>query len=400
MYRGGKIPRSTVRLSNKFQSIVAAIRATRHQFGRRTMTWAACTKVENCGSVAAIVVGVLLVIPPLLASASPDKRTTSSLTSNEVRALHSLLTTSGGKRITTAAEWEQQRAKIKKKWQLFLGELPTAKPPLDAHVLSTEQLAGFKRSRVKYQVEPGVYTDGYLLEPIPARKQSAAVIVFHPTTPLQAKGVAGVDDSYEPDKRQGMQLVKDGFVVWCPRNYINTDGADWAGNARRVQAAHPGWTGMTRMVLDAVRAADFVQSLPAVDRNRIGCLGHSLGAKVVLYAMAFDERYKAGVFSEGGIGLKCSNWDAPWYLGPKIREKDFDLENDQILALVAPRGFLALAGGSADGERSRALIDEVVPVYELYGAAKRLEWQDHHRGHAYPPEAREAAEGFLTEQLK
>src|SRR5262249_18702142 len=125
------------------------------------------------------------------------------------------------------------------------------------------------------------------------------------------KGVAGVEPSYDGDKQQGLQLVRRGFVVWCPRNYINTDGTDWAGNARRVIAAHPDWTGMTRMGGDALPAADYLESLPEVDRTRIGCLGHSLGAKVVLYAMAFDERYKAGVFSEGGIGLRFSNWDAP-----------------------------------------------------------------------------------------
>jgi hypothetical protein len=40
-----------------------------------------------------------------------------------------------------------------------------------------------------------------------------------------------------------------------------------------------------------------------------------------LYAAAFDERYKAVVFSEGGIGLTFSNWDAVWYLGEGIRRQ-------------------------------------------------------------------------------
>ena len=153
------------------------------------------------------------------------------------------------------------------------------------------------------------------------------MVVFHPTTPIHARGVAGLDPSYPEEKWHGVQLVTRGYLVWCPRNYIFTDGADWAGNARRVLAAHPNWTGMTRMVWDAIRAADFVASLPNVDRRRIGCLGHSLGGKEVLYAMAFDERYKAGVSSEGGIGLKFSNWEALWYLGPKLGEPGFALEN-------------------------------------------------------------------------
>jgi pimeloyl-ACP methyl ester carboxylesterase len=227
-----------------------------------------------------------------------------------------------------------------------------------------------------------------------------AVIVFHPTTPLHAKGVAGLASEYDPEKWQGVQLVQRGYVVWCPRNYINTDGADWTGNAKRVLAAHPDWTGMTRMVWDAIRAVDFVQSLPNVDRRRIGVLGHSLGGKQALYAAAFDERIQAAVSSEGGIGLRFSNWDALWYLGPKIREPDFKLEHHQLLALIAPRAFLLLGGESADGERSGDFIDAAQPVYELLDARENLKWFNHHDGHRYSPTARAKAEQFLDEQLK
>jgi dienelactone hydrolase len=197
-----------------------------------------------------------------------------------------------------------------------------------------------------------------------------------------------------------VQLVERGYVVWCPRNYINTDGADWKGNAASIVAQHPDWTGMTRMVWDAIRAADFVESLPNVDRKRIGCLGHSLGGKVALFAMAFDERYRAGVSSEGGIGLTFSNWDAVWYLGPRIREPDFALENHQVLALIAPRAFLLLAGESADNDRSWNFIEAALPVYQLYRAEENVGWFNHRRGHRYSPEGRVVAENFLDGHLK
>jgi dienelactone hydrolase len=340
-----------------------------------------------------------IVFGRLFALAAPDLQQPPS-SPPEQRLLNSTLTKGiDGKPIASAKQWEQQRSRIKEQWHAVLGQFPDAKPPLNATTLSTEVLDDFTRSYVKYQAEDGVYTDGYLLLPKRAVKKSAAVVVFHPTTPLQAKGVAGVDLTYEPDKRQGVQLVKRGFIVWCPRNCINAEGADWAGNARRVAVAHPQWTGMTRMVWEAIRAADYLESLPQVDSNRIGCLGHSLGAKVVLYAMAFDERYKAGVFSEGGIGLSFSNWDAPWYLGPKIREKDFTLENDQVLASIAPRAFLLLAGDSADSDRSWAYIKAALSIYALLGVPKNIGWWNHHRGHAYPPEARAVAEEFLEKHL-
>jgi cephalosporin-C deacetylase-like acetyl esterase len=56
------------------------------------------------------------------------------------------------------------------------------------------------------------------------------------------------------------------------------------------------------MLFDAVRAADVLESLPGVDAKRLACIGHSLGAKEALYAGAFDDRFRAAVFSEGGIG--------------------------------------------------------------------------------------------------
>jgi dienelactone hydrolase len=314
--------------------------------------------------------------------------------------LSPLLRDARGEPINTKSAWRRQREIIRREWLKFLGGLPANKPPLKAQILSSEELPDFTREQVRYQIEDGVFTDGYLLAPRNRRGQRPAVVVFHPTTPVQAKGVAGLVAEYEQEKWQGVQLARRGYVVLCPRNYIFTDGDTWTGNARRVLRAHPNWTGITRMVWDARRAVDFLESLPAVDRRRIGCLGHSLGGKQALYAAAFDERIQAAVSSEGGLGLRFSNWDAIWYLGPKVREPGFHLEHHQLLALVAPRAFLLLAGDSADGDRSWAYLAAALPVYELLGAPAKLGWFNHHLGHRYPLEARRVAEEFLDRHLK
>lgn len=318
----------------------------------------------------------------------------------DMPVLSPLLVNAAGQPIKTRRAWRQERETIRQRWLDCLGALPAHKAPLRTEIVSTESLDGFTRQLVRYQVEDGLFTDGYLLTPTTAKKKKLpAIVVFHPTTPFQSRGVAGLEPTYPERNWHGLQLVQRGYVVWCPRNYINTPGADWAGNARKVLAAHPTWTGMTRMVWDAIRAADFVESLSNVDHKRIGCLGHSLGAKEVLYAMAFDERYKVGVSSEGGIGLKLSNWDAIWYLGPKIREPDFELENHQVLAMIAPRPFLLLAGEASDSDKSWAFIEAVLPVYRLEGVPKNLGWFNHRAGHFYTPEARALAEEFLDRHL-
>jgi len=314
--------------------------------------------------------------------------------------LASLLVDVSGKGITTKRGWSRPREVLRREWLAVLGGLPARKPPLKTEILNTEHLPEFTRQHVRYQVEDDVFTDGYLLTPEGAKGRLPAVVVFHPTTPLQAKGVAGMAKEYPEEKWHGVHLAQRGYAVWCPRNYIFAEGADWKGNAERVLERHPDWTGMTRMVWDAIRAADFVESLPNADRRRMGCLGHSLGGKEVLYAMAFDERYKAGVSSEGGIGLGFSNWGDVWYLGPRIKAPGFQRENHEVLALIAPRAFVLLAGNSADHEGSRAFIEAARPVYRLFGSEQKLRFFNHGLGHSYPPEARAIAEEFLDEQLK
>ncbi len=304
-------------------------------------------------------------------------------------------------------QWEKRREVIKADWFTFMGEFPKKRVPLKAEFLEKEDLGTFTRQFVRYRIEEGSFTDGYLLIPKDAKGKLPAIVVFHGTTPFRARGVAGLEPTYGAEKWMGPQLVARGYVVWCPRNYIfdagtrSTNGIrSYTENAEKVIKRHPTWTGMTRMTFDAFRAADFVESLPNVDKARIGCIGHSLGAKVAIFAAAFDERYKVSVFSEGGVGLNFSNWEAIWYLGKEIKEPGFKLENHQLLALAAPRAFLVLAGDSADNDKSWAFIEATRPVYQLYGKGENIGWFNHHEGHKYSDRAREVAEEFLDLHLK
>lgn len=320
-------------------------------------------------------------------------------TENTQSSLETLLQMDDGKAVITSGQWKTRRDELKQTWEQVLGKFPARKPPLRTEVLNREVTPDFIREHIRYQIEDGIYTDAYLLTPKHPARKNPAVVVFHPTTPLHAKGVAGLAPEYPEEKWQGVQLVKRGYVVLCPRNYIYGEGADWTGNANRVTARHPDWTGMTAMTWDATRAADLLQSLPHVDKNRIGCLGHSLGGKQALYAAAFDERYKACVASELGMGLNSSNWNSPWYFGDALRDRP-ELDNHQVLALIAPRPFLLLGGDSADTDNSLRYIDAVAPVYELLDAQTNLHFVNHRGGHRYSPEARDVAEKFLDSHLK
>ena len=309
-----------------------------------------------------------------------------------------LLVDGAGRAITDREAWTVQRRTLEQVWRKFLGPYPERKAELKTKVLVTEDLPQFTRRHVTYQVEEGVLTDAYLLVPHGASGRLPGLVVFHPTVANHMEQVAGVDLS-KPDYLQGVRFAQRGYVVLCPRCYIFGDGTNYEGHVRQMQAHHADWTGMARMTWDAIRAVDFLQAQPEVDSNRIGGFGHSLGAKEVLYAAAFDPRYRAVVFSEGGIGLGFSNWDADWYLGPAIKRPDFKLEHHQLLGLIAPRAFLLLAGDSADGDRSWPFIAAARPVYALLAAPGNIGWLNHHLGHPYRESVESVAADFLERHL-
>jgi hypothetical protein len=87
-------------------------------------------------------------------------------------------------------------------------------------------------------------------------------------------------------------------------------------------------------------------------------------------------------------------------LGPGIRKPGLELEHHQLLALVAPRAFLLMAGDSADDDRSRTFVEAAWPVFRLLGVPDHVQWFNHRTGHRYPPAAREVAEAFLDLHLK
>jgi hypothetical protein len=115
--------------------------------------------------------------------------------------------------------------------------------------------------------------------------------------------------------------------------------------------------------------------------------------------MAFEPRFSVGVFSEGGIGLRMSNWTDAWYLTEDMKKYIPQMENHQVLALIAPRPILILGGDSADGDTSWAFVKAALPVYQLLGAGDRLGMHNHHAKHTFPQPARDIAYRWLDHWL-
>lgn len=319
------------------------------------------------------------------------------------RPLTPLLVDDNGQPISSIDGWKTRRKELREAWLEFLGPLPEAPAAgIELETVSEEQLDQFTRTLVRYEVEPGRIIEGYLLRPTgESTEKRPAVVVFHGTSVETNRTVAGLVG--DPDRHMGPRLAERGFVVFCPANFL-WEEKNYDASVAAARKRHPKSLGMATMLADGMRAVDILAALPDVDPERIGAIGHSLGAKEVLYLMAFDDRVKAGVSSEGGISLPSTNWDAPWYLGPAAKKSDFPRDHHELLALVAPRPLLVLGGetgrGAADGNRSWPHIAAAQKVYRLYGEPVRLGLLNHGEGHKFSPASAEKSFAWLEAGLK
>jgi dienelactone hydrolase len=297
--------------------------------------------------------------------------------------------------ITTRGGWAERRDELVRHWRDFLGAIPAPRAAPAFDVLESDERDGVLRRLLRYEAEPGLPVEGYLLEPLDAGKGRAGVVVLHSTVDHTIRQPAGLEG--RADVQIGLHLARRGHVAFCPRCFLwQYGGPGQLGKAVEwLRGRHPGVTGMAKMLFDAVRAVDLLASRPDVDPKRLGAIGHSLGAKETLYLAAFDPRIRAAVASEGGVGLSYSNWDAPWYLGPAVRRPGFPLDHGQIVALAAPRALLIVGGDSADGDASWPYVEAALPVWALNGAPEAVGLFNHRRGHAFPPEAQERAYAWL-----
>ena len=306
--------------------------------------------------------------------------------------LPSLLFDSRGDSITTVEAWKARREQIRSAWLELLGTWDPPRRPLEYEIISTDRTPLVVRRLIRYETERNVPVEAYLLAPTRSAERMPGVVVLHSTVDYTIRQGAGLEG--DPRAAWGLRLAERGMVALCPRCFLwdGNSAPDFTGQVNRHQQRHPNTRGLGKMLYDGRRALDLLCTMSEVDPARLGVAGHSLGGKEALYLAAFDDRVKAAVSSEGGIGANFSNWDAPWYLGTKLAGHD----HHEVLGLVAPRAFLLIAGESADGARSWPFIQAAMDVYRLYGQPAHLGMFNHAAGHKIPP----AAEGRACQWLE
>ncbi len=255
-----------------------------------------------------------------------------------------------------------------------LGHFPE-RVPLNLTVSSKIGEGAYTRALITYDVEAGERVSAWLLIPqgTPPPDGWLAILAIHQHDnrfDLGKAEPAGL--SGNAMYAYGQELCQRGYVVLCPDLLCFEDRRP----ARAVRQANrvlddagyerfeftryilSGSCLQTKYLHDLTCSIDLLVSLPEVNHERLGVIGHSLGGLEALWLTWYDARITAAI-SSCGFGLLRTlmrdgiNHGFAMYI-PGILEV---CDLDELVGALAPRAFLLTAGETdplfpIDGVRS------------------------------------------------
>src|SRR5205085_7435538 len=151
-------------------------------------------------------------------------------------------------------------------------------------------MKAFRRQKLTFAVEKGDRVPAYLFLPSDGKEKKPAVLCLHQTTRIGKGEPASLGGL--PTLHYALHLAERGYVTLAP-DYPSF--GDYPYDFARSDFK----SGSMKAIWNNMRAVDLLQSLPEVDAEKIGCIGHSLGGHNTMFTMAFDERIKVGVSNCG-----------------------------------------------------------------------------------------------------
>jgi dienelactone hydrolase len=274
----------------------------------------------------------------------------------------------------TRRAWEARRKDLREQILVGAGLWPLPeKAPLHARVFGKIEGDGYTVEKVLIETWPGFFLGGNLYRP--KGKKGPFPAILNPHGHWTKGRLENTDVCSVPARC--LNFARQGFIAFA---------YDMIGNVDTRQMAHAykgddlwGWGALGMQLWDSIRAADFLESLPDVDKKRIGCSGASGGGTQTFLLAAVDDRIRvaAPVNMISGTmqgGCQCEN-------APLLR---LDTNNIEIGAMMAPRPLLMIsATGDWTKETPTVEYPAIRAVYALYGAEDRLKSVQIDAGHNY-----------------
>ncbi|MSU59165.1 MAG: hypothetical protein EXS35_13530 [Pedosphaera sp.] len=298
--------------------------------------------------------------------------------------------------VASRAAWEQRAQEIREQVLVSCGLWPMPeKTPLHPQVFGKIEREGYSIERVYFQPSPGFYLAGNLYRPVgKGRGPFPGVLLPHGHW-TEGRLVDSADASVPA---LGISFARQGMVAFA-YDMVGYNDTRFAGSSTNVPAYNTNrmfgtnrtdelWniSLMGLQTWNSIRALDFLESLPGVDKKRLACTGPSGGGTQTFMLGAVDDRLAAQapicmVSSTMQGGCSCEN-------APGLR---VEYSNMEIAAAAAPRPQILIA---ATGDWTKMTLEVEGPavgkIYELLGAKDRLRYTRFDFGHNYNQTSREA----------
>jgi dienelactone hydrolase len=279
-------------------------------------------------------------------------------------------------KIESGGENTMEQLPTRETFLSLLGKIPP-QPPLDARLLAEQTFETHTQKLIEYTVAHDEKVQAYLLVPAGIKKPRPGILAVHQDgdrRPYQYGGSEPAGVAGDPDLPYGLELCLRGYVVICPdrfpfgsRSLANSKFQETFNQFRvftRFQGPEleltedlyrgsvanltltEGSTYLGVELSELGRAVDYLCSLPEVDSNRLGVIGHSAGGFMGAVYMYTDPRIKVGCASCGTFlldwiygrdRLRPMNGFGSLIVVPGLKAwGDFD----DVLAGLAPRPYL------------------------------------------------------------
>jgi dienelactone hydrolase len=309
--------------------------------------------------------------------------------------------------IDTMAKWEERRGEYREKLFDMMGLSPRPeKTELKPVVTGKVERETFSVEKLQFQSRPGLYVTGNLYLPKKLDKPAPAILYLCGHGAVKKDGVSfGNKVTYQ---HHGAWFAEHGYVCLI---IDSLQLGEIEGIHHGTHRENMWWwisVGYTPAGVEAwncIRALDYLETRPEVDRERMGATGRSGGGAYTWWVAALDDRIKAAAPVAGVTDLRNhvidgvveGHCDCMYFLN-KHR-----WDYAQMAALVAPRPLL-IANTDSDNifplDGVMRVHDKVKRIYKLYNAADKLGLQISPGPHKDTQELQVAVFKFFDKHLR
>ncbi len=299
---------------------------------------------------------------------------------------------------TTKEAWLERAGQLRYQVLVSAGLWPMPeKTALNAHIFGKSDHGDYTIEKVYFESYPGHYVTGNLYRPKNVTGKLPAVLLPHGH--WQYGRLENQPLNSGPTR--AANFAKLGFIAftWDMVGYNDSIAVPHTFASHKEGLVRESLWGINLLGLqlwNSIRSVDFLQSLPDVDPERLGCTGESGGGTQTFLLTAVDDRIKVSapvnmISSMMQGGSVCEN-------APNLR---IDTNNMELGAMMAPRPMLMVAA-TGDWTKNTPTVEypAVRSIYRLFGAEDKLQYVQFDAPHNYHKESREAVYGWFAHWLQ